>query len=133
MSSAKGKLWRRYGKERTLNARAQRGHLGSIIKLNDLLEAQATHGFRKNPGVPFGMVLLSADYGLEFAHEYIKPISQSKAAVQNRDRKAALAGRVLSAEEHQYGAIARRQIHNRRSAPCSSDCRWNNTPSNCRS
>lgn len=104
------KLWRRYGKERTLTTRAQRGHTGSIIKLNDLLEAQATQGFRKNPGVPAQVAKV---VGLDYAHEYIKPISQGKAALQNRDRKAALAGRVLSAEEHKFGAIGRKQIRDR--------------------
>lgn len=100
------KLWRRYGKAGNLNNRATQGDPTAEKKLVRLLSEQTTHAFRQNPGLPAPVARLC---GLEYAHEYIKPISQSGAAVQNRARKAELAGRVLSHEEHMAGAEARRR------------------------
>lgn len=99
------KLWRRYGNAGNLNNRATQGDPTAEKKLTQLLSAQTSAAFRQNPGLPAPVARLC---GLEYAHEYIKPISNSKAAQANRGRKAALAGRVLSHEEHMAGAEARK-------------------------
>lgn len=99
------KLWRRYGNAGNLNNRATQGDPTAEQKLVRLLSAQTSAAFRQSPGLPAPVARLC---GLEFAHEYIKPISDSPAAKRNRERRAALAGRVLSAAEHQAGADARK-------------------------
>ncbi len=104
------KLWRKYGNAAALNHRAINGSKPAAKKLEQLLSAKASAAFRINPGVaaPVAKVV-----GLDYAHEYLRNPSSSEAAVQNRARKAALAGRILTGKEHRIQADAR-QLFRRR-------------------
>ncbi|MNR00333.1 hypothetical protein D3C85_1161020 [compost metagenome] len=103
------KLWRTIGRK---GLRDEQGNLTD--KGQRYASAHTGIAFRRDPGMAIQVAnLLTRAAGniTRAAHEYIRIPSLSKAAVQNTERKRALAGRFILPEEHKAYADWKGRAH----------------------